>query len=200
MIEFLEEMNKFDKLDLVNDLDLLYIIREVIEVINKYRNEIVISEELTVDKNIKEKNNRDKKNQSQNIYKKIDNECKQKVCFLITEKFPKIDFEKLSKSTIMITNYFSKLFTENVTENVKIIKEMYDKTSIKQPYDMYKIIRQNISIRNRYDKNTKIYIMDSIDEIKKEIMIGDIMSEEEIEELNKKTTNEQKLKIKDKLK
>ena len=205
MIDFLEEMNKFDKLDLVNDLDLLYIVREVIEIINKYRKDILIEINTRIGVLDKKQNNisqveKNKKNQIQTIYKKIDNECKQKVCFLITEKFPKIDFEKLSKSTIMITNYFSKIFNENVTENIKIIREMYDKTNIKQPYDIYKIIKQNISIRNKYDKNTKIYIMDSIEELKKEIIIGEIMTEEEIEELNKVTINQQKLKIKEKIK
>jgi len=42
--------------------------------------------------------------------------------------------------------------------------------------------------------------MDSIEELKKEIIIGEIMTEEEIEELNKVTINQQKLKIKEKIK
>jgi len=48
-------------------------------------------------------------------------------------------------------------------------------------------------------KNTKIYMMDSIQELKKEIIIGEIITQEEIEELNKGTINEQKVKIKEKL-
>jgi hypothetical protein len=139
----------------MNDYDFFFILREIIDIINDNREEIVLDMNNT-------ENIPDKKKNKMTVYKKIENEVKQRICFLINEKFPKIDFKELIQSIIIISRYMSSIFSENISKNMEVINNSYDKISIKEPYDIFYKLKQNTSVRNKYTSQTKLYIMDSI--------------------------------------
>lgn len=163
-----KEFEKFNKIDLVHDFDTLYILRELITIIDNYRDTY------------------------KQDYKQIEKDFRSNVAFLVNKKnFPVIDFPKLIESIVVISKHLSSFFYYNVNENVEVINDCYLKTTINSPIKMYKKLKQNVALRNKFNGNSILYFMDVDNKNSRRIRFGDVFTPNEMMMMNEMTSKQQ---------
>lgn len=143
---FLEELNKLNNMKMSgSEVDILYILRETIILINKYRDYL-------------------EQNTTWNLTNFII-EWKQRISFLINHDMKEIpknfDMEKLIRNALKISEILSANYYEYIKDHVEICNKAYMKTSITCPLDSIMIILQNATPNYNINNNSKIYIWDT---------------------------------------
>jgi hypothetical protein len=161
------EIGKLDIEDLVHNFEPLFIIKELINVINK--------------------------NINLNNLKSVESQFKMNINFLITKaNYPNsFDFSKVFSSLKTIKKNLPYLLTKFIKENNKLISEKYELTSVKSPIDFFKIFKQNLSQRYHFNENTSFLIINSDKQEQTQKLLVDIISKEDILLLNKMKLSEQ---------
>jgi hypothetical protein len=169
------EIGKLDIEELVHNFEPLFIIKELINVINK--------------------------NMNSNNLKSLESQFKMSINFLITKaNYPKsFDFSKVFSSIKVIKKNLPYLLNKFLKENNKLISDKYELTSVKSPIDFFKIFRKNLSQRYHFNTKTSFLIINSDNKEQSQKLLCDVMSENDILLLNKFKLYEQEKIIFEKL-
>ena len=161
------EIGKLDIEELVHNFEPLFIIKELINVINK--------------------------NINSNNLKSVESQFKMNINFLITKaNYPKsFDFSKVFSSLKIIKKNLPYLLTKFIKENNKLISEKYELTSVKSPIDFFKIFKQNLSQRYHFNENTSFLIINSDKQQQTQKLLVDMISKQDIKLLNKMKLSDQ---------
>jgi len=161
------EIGKLDIEELVHNFEPLFIIKELINVINK--------------------------NINSNNLKAVESQFKMNINFLITKaNYPKsFDFSKVFSSLKIIKKNLPYLLTKFIKENNKLISEKYELTSVKSPIDFFNIFKQNLSQRYHFNENTSFLIINSDKQQQTQKLLVDMISKQDIKLLNKMKLSDQ---------
>jgi hypothetical protein len=156
---FLAEIQKIHDMKAVQCTDdILYIIRETIELINNYRQQY----------------EKDKKTS----LKSFVSDWKQRIGF-ITQNNAKavprnLDFDILFSSALKIADRLSSNYYKYVQDHCELISNAYLKTTLRGPIDAAKVLLQNATPRINLTSESKIYIWDADAETKRMIRMKDL--------------------------
>jgi len=140
---FKELQKIYDMNAVKSSSEFLYIVRETVELVNRYR------ESFTTDAN---------------TLKKFIEEWKQKILFIIKKEtnIPKtLDFETLFKSALHVADCLSYNYYSYAQEHCSKISEAYLKTNLRSPMDAAKVLLRNATPRFNISNNCKIYVWDA---------------------------------------
>lgn len=167
LYSFFIEIEKLDIEELVHNFEPLFIIKELVSIFNANINNTNI--------------------------KNIENQFKMNINFLISKSsYPKnFDFYNTFSCMKIIKNNLPYLINTFIKPNILLINDKYNLTNVKSPIDMFKILKNNLSQRYSFNINTKFNIIDSDKKQNFEIFINNIMSENEIDFLNKMKLSKQ---------
>ena len=76
------------------------------------------------------------------------------------------------------------MYYREVIPNIEKINECYSNMEVKSVLDFIKFIKRNTSVRYIYNKQTVLYIWDSVNKSSKRIMLNSLMKNDEVEKLN----------------
>jgi hypothetical protein len=168
MESFLIELQKIQDIDNISSTDdILYILRETVDVINLYRD-------------IYHKN----KNQA---ITKFTKEWKSRISFIISNNLkaiPKnLNFEILFTSALNVADRLSANYYKYVEEHVAFISETYLQTKITCPWDAAKVLLQNATPTVNINNTCKIYIWDSAKE-NKTVIVPTSLTPKQIDDID----------------
>lgn len=149
--DFLTELQKIvDIKTIESEYEILYIIRETVDLINNNRKQLISQKEITV--------------------KKIMEQWKARLLFIVKNnmKFvPKdFNFEKFIFSAIDVAEVLSSHYYNYTKKNVEIINDSYMKTDIKSPIDIIEFLIQNATPSFDLNKDSKIYVWNTVNQTK----------------------------------
>ena len=166
-IPFLKEFQKFDNMKCFEDPnDLLFLLKELVDIVYKNWDSI---NKLT----------------SKQTIKFISSNFKYNLNKEFRDMPASLNFTSLLISCKYCISILNKLCFEQIQQHKQLIEECYSKTEIKSPIDMVKWFKQNSSVRVDYKSDSIIYVWDSVMKKQQRVILGDIISEKEIDQLNK---------------
>jgi hypothetical protein len=167
--DFFKEFQKFDDLEKFEDSnDLLYMLRELVELV--YKNWDNIS-----------------RNIPKHISKNLLNTYKNTVIKEFKDMPSSLNWDSIlinCKYVISILNY---LFYKYVSPHIELINNSYLKGEIKSPLDMIKWFKQNTALRSVYSNDTVLYIWDVNNKASKRVMLKDYTDISTINMLNEES-------------
>jgi hypothetical protein len=167
--DFLTEFQKFDDLKKFEDgNDLLYMLRELVELV--YCNWNNISRKIP-----------------KHVSKNLLNTYKNTVIKEFKDMPASLNWDSILINCKYIISILNHLFYKYVSPHVELINNSYLKGEIRNPLDLFNWFKQNTAIRTVYSNNTVLYIWDSDNKTSNKIMLKDIINNEMIEKLNNMT-------------
>lgn len=159
MVPFLRQLEIISNIrNVENGDEVLYILRETVELINKHRKSY-------------------QENPS-NTTAEFRSEWNEKISFILNNNIKEIpnnlDLEELFVYAIQIADRLSSNYYENIQKHVDIINESYVNTPIKGPLDVVDILLQNATPVFQINKNNTVYVWDAINESKTIINLTNI--------------------------
>jgi len=158
----IEEFKKIEK-EIGNDFYNLYIFKNMIDFADKvketYHNENTRNEAV---KNFK--------NNLLNLINEVAKFCN-----------PKLDFEKLLCSLFIFAKKMEGILYEVMTERMKVKNKEYGKMKIHYSSEMYEALEVNIPTNFTINKDTKIYVWDTVNETSKVVNVPELY----IDDVNK---------------
>ena len=163
---FMEEYHKLLDIDDFSEHDTLFVLREIISLVNKYRDEYTEGNE-------------------KKCIKEFKIELKEIISPVLKENifYDNVDYEKMLLSLIVFGEKLESVYYELIKHHKEIIKDKYKKTSINSPLDMFKYISKNITPHFNINNETIVYIWDTDNKSNKKVDCGKL-SEEDIERVN----------------
>lgn len=147
--------------------EILYIIRETVELIHKYGEEY--------------------KKYPRSTIVNFSKEWKTKVSFIVSgnlKEIPKdLNFETIFTSSLKIAQTLSSNYYEYIQTHVAVINDTYSKMSIKKPLDIVYMLMQNATPSFKVTKTSKVYVWDS-DSESRQIHTLDNLSDSAIDTIN----------------
>lgn len=156
MIDLLTEMEKLYHLDaLLNDMDSMYILREIVALIRGSfpANQPWHTIEVTTD-----------------MIQKFKVDFRYKIAFLLDnnmKKIPELDYGKMFCAAINISQRLSQNYYNCVSEHTAIISEAYDRGEIKSPLEIIRFISQNATPRYKITNKTTVAYWNADDKTRK---------------------------------
>ena len=171
--KFLTEINKIKNMKTAGgEFDVLYILREIINLINKYR------VDFKSDPNSWDLTN-------------FIAEWKKNIFFIVNfnmKEIPKdLDFKTLIDTSLKISDILSANYYNLVKKHVEICNDAYLKTPITCPLDAAMLILQNATPKYTINKQTKVYIWD-VENKNKSIKTCSSLTDEQIDNIEKEYT------------
>lgn len=141
---FMEEYHSLVDIDDFSDYDILFVLRTIVDCINKYRDQYMSVRETS------------------SIVESFRNEFKK----LVSEVLPHnvnydINYEKLLVSGIVFSERLETNYYEMIEENKSLIDRVYEKTLVKSPIDMVCYIGRNMTPHFNIDNETVVYYWDA---------------------------------------
>ena len=167
-ITLMKELQKFYELEEhFEDInDLFFMLRELSTIV--FENWNIINKDISKDTS-----------------KKLLNDYKRKLTPEFRDTVYRLDWINTLVSCKYCLNILSVLYTRNLQDNLTLIEEGYKKMPFNNVIDLIKFYIKNSSIRPVYNDKTILYIWDADKKLNKKINLIDLMSREEIEELDK---------------
>ena len=165
-VEFFTEFQKFDEIeDFEDPYDLLYVLKEIVDLVYLHSKSIT-------------------KNIDKYLVKRLYNEVKTRLLCCLQDIPEDIDFGKLFYNCKMSISIIRTMYYREVIPNIEKINDCYSKMEVKSVLDFIKFIKRNTSVRYVYNKQTVLYIWDSVNKSSKRIMLNSLMKNDEVEKLN----------------
>jgi hypothetical protein len=167
LLNFFNEFQKFDEIEGFEDPhDLLFILKEIVDLV--YLHSDNLSE-----------------NTHKAIIKRMINDFKTRVGFCLYDIPESINFGNLFYSCKMSISILKCMFYDKVKPNIEKINDCYSKMEVKSAIDIIKFIKKNTSVRYNYNRHTSLYIWDGVNKTSKKIMLNSLITNNEVEKLNK---------------
>jgi hypothetical protein len=166
-VKFFTEFQKFDEIEGFEDPhDLLYILKEIVDLVYLHSDNI-------------------NENTHKAIIKRMINDFKTRVGFCLFDIPESIDFLVLFYNCKMSISVLKCMFYDGVKPNIEKINDCYSNMEIKSAIDIIKFIKKNTSVRYNYSRHTSLHIWDGVSKTSKKIMLNSLMTNIEVEKLNK---------------
>lgn len=175
--DFTDVMKPFiEQLQLIYDIKnlpnkgtiFIYILRKICSLVNKYRSVYCDTPEYAIEQF--------KTEWTTEVKLILDNNVK---------NIPKnIDFETLFVFAIQIADRLSANYYNYIQDNLSNINNWYEKTIIKEPTDAVDLLLKNATPCFKVKKTDTVYLWDSINKNKRVFVIGDVLTDEDVDVLN----------------
>jgi hypothetical protein len=181
-ITLLKELQKLYELeDIFEDTnDLFFVIRELATLV--FENWNLISEDINKDTS-----------------KKLLNDYKRKIIPDFRDTVFRLDWVNTLVSCKYCLNILSVLYSKYMQDNMEVINKSYEKTNFNNVIDLIKFYIKNTAIRPVYTDKTILYVWNADNKTNKKVMLKDLMSKEEIRELDSLTPVESGKKLNEKV-
>ncbi len=181
-ITLLKELQKLYELeDIFEDTnDLFFVIRELATLV--FENWNLISEDINKDTS-----------------KKLLNDYKRKIIPDFRDTVFRLDWVNTLVSCKYCLNILSVLYNKYMQDNMEVINKSYEKTNFNNVIDLIKFYIKNTAIRPVYTDKTIVYVWNADNKTNKKVMLKDLMSKEEIRELDSLTPVESSKKLNEKV-
>lgn len=168
---FMDEFHLLGNMEDLSEDDNLFILRELIEAINKY-----YPEYMKVKSNPK---------RSKSVVGNFKNNLINRLSVGIQEfvDFEEVDYEKLLISAIVLTERLESNYSELIQDHQKIIDDAYSKTVVKSPLDVMVYMAKNLTPHFEIDKDTIVYVWDADKETNKKFNCSKL-KEDDIKKVN----------------
>jgi hypothetical protein len=152
LLNLIAELQKiFDIPSLMNDLDCMYVLREIVDLINIYREAY--------------------ENGDPNVIIEFSHNVKQKILFLVSYNMKAIpinlNYEKMFDACLEISKRLCNNYYNDCIDHTEIINEAYTRTDMKNPFDYINFFQQNVTPRYTINNKTKIVLWDTDSKDKK---------------------------------
>ena len=166
-ITLLKELQKLYELEEIfeDTNDLFFVIRELATLV--FENWNLIKEDINKDTS-----------------KKLFNDYKRKIIPDFRDTVFRLDWNNTIVSCKYCLNILSVLYSKYMQDNVDTINKAYEKVNFNNVVDLIKFYIKNSAIRPVYNDNTILYVWDSDNKSNKRVLLKDLMSKEEITELD----------------
>ena len=163
---FFKEFQKFDEIDDFEDqYDLLYLLKEIVDIIYKNKDRIT-------------------KNMDKHFINKLKNDFKSRVECCLIDFSNDIDFGLLFYNGKLSISLLNVMYFKEVIPNIEKINDSYKNMEVKSIIDFIKLFKRNTSVRYVYNRHSVLYLWDSVGKKSKRLMLNSLISNAEIEKLN----------------
>ena len=163
---FFKEFQKFDEIDDFEDqYDLLYLLKEIVDIIYKNKDRIT-------------------KNMDKHFINKLKNDFKSRVECCLIDFSNDIDFGLLFYNGKLSISLLNVMYFKEVIPNIEKINDSYKNMEVKSIIDFIKLFKRNTSVRYVYNRHSVLYLWDSVGKKSKRLMLNSLISNTEIEKLN----------------
>ena len=127
--------------------------------------------------------------------KKLLNDYKRKIIPDFRDTIFRLDWVNTIVSCKYCLNILSVLYSKYMQDNIDLINKSYENTKFNSVIDLIKFYIKNSAIRPVYNDKTIIYVWNSDNKTNKKVFLKDLMTKEQIKELDLLTPIESSKKL-----